>query len=553
MRSGEYFSDLGIPLSVRYLFAFDFGIPPKHYSNARYFIGHCFSTVAPTLHLKRSEASASVIKLGLTDTFRFNLDMIKNRVSRSLYRSLLKMARNFEESPASKILLYRTDLYNTNKSAAAKYYTSVLSGLFEKDSYLFQPKGGSKSLVEIVRTESRAANENIGSAERLDAGFAALRKLSSLWSIYNTQESDEDEDDELELDDEEYSTALDSNVSLAPALSSGVLLLAHPMLQGPLHRSVILLLEHNSKGTYGVVINHRTGHSIQSSVKNLPESIIETFGHSSVAFGGMVRRLTYLHDVPQVGGISIPTCQQPLYAGGEISKALTFVKEARAACVVASTNSRNSDTPSSLESHAYSEENDPTERFRFFVGCCLWEGGNLEKELASGYWIPVYSKPDVVLDLAMKPAVLLEREQCDVSDVGIASNGALIADVVNEIEVSVDETTVKDPRETTPERQQKRQQQKREALPTMDEETLDAGMTRSKLDKIAVEEGSSSRDSIVYDENQSDRDYFSEGGEEEYSVDVWKALLRSLGDPYAAMADLPPWVSAKDVESADWK
>ena len=477
--------------------------------------------------------------------------MIKNRVSRSLYRSLLKMARNFEESPASKILLYRTDLYNTNKSAAAKYYTSVLSDLFEKDSYLFQPRGDSKSLVEIVRAESRAANEKISSAERLDAGFAALRKLSSLWSIYNTQESDEDEDEDdvLELDDEELSTALDSDVSLAPALSSGVLLLAHPMLQGPLHRSVILLLEHNSKGTYGVVINHRTGHSIQSSVKNLPESIIETFGSSSVAFGGMVRRLTYLHDVPQVGGISIPTCQQPLYAGGEISKALLFVKEARAANVVASTDSKNSDAPSSSEGHEDSEENDPTERFRFFVGCCLWEGGNLEKELASGYWIPVHSKPDVVLNLAMKSAVLRERVHCDVRDVEIASDGSLTADVVTEIEVDIDDTKIKDPRGVVSERQL----QKREVLLAKEVETLDAGMTRSELDKIAVAEGSSSRDSVVNNENHSDRDYFSEGEEEEYSVDVWKALLRSLGDPYAAMADLPPWVSAKDVESADWK
>ena len=475
--------------------------------------------------------------------------MAKNRVARSLYRSLLKIARNFEETPACKVLLYRTDLYNTNKSAAAKYYTNVLSDLFEKDSYLYQPKGGSKSLVEIIRVESRTVSDKISNAERLDAGFAALRKLSSLWSIYNTQESD-DEGDSNNPGDEEHFSALESEVSLAPALSSGVLLLAHPMLQGPLHRSVILLLEHNSKGSYGVVINHRTGHSIRSSVKNLPENILETFGHRSVAFGGMVRRLTYLHDVPQVGGISIPTCKQPLYAGGEILKALTFVKEARAAAIATSASNADSDNVSSSDCYEDSLENDPTERFTFFVGCCLWEGGNLEKELASGYWIPTYSRPDIVLDLAMTPAVLPQTVQCAVGDVEIEIDSALTADVDAKKEASVEEMEIKvveDGREVPT---KENQEELGLIFIKEGEETVKTNMTQTERDKIST--SSSRRVSPIDMNSQSDREYYSDE-EEEYSVDVWKALLRSLGEPYAAMADLPPWVSAKDVESADWK
>ena len=157
--------------------------------------------------------------------------MIKNRVARSLYRSLLKTAKNFDETPACKALLYRTDLYNTNKSVAAKYYTVLLSQLFEKDSYLFQPKDGSVSLAELIRVESRAVTGLISTADRLDAGFAALRKLSSLWSIYNMQENDEEDEDDSS-DPMEPFTVLNSDVSLATNLSSGVLLLAHPMLQG---------------------------------------------------------------------------------------------------------------------------------------------------------------------------------------------------------------------------------------------------------------------------------------------------------------------------------
>ena len=498
--------------------------------------------------------------------------MAKNRVTRSLYRSLIKVARNFDSIPACKSLLYRTEIYHNHSSPAAKYYTNLLNRLFDKDSFLLKPKDDSISLVNLVREETRAIKDDVGTADRLDAGFAALRKLSSLWGIYSNRGEDEEEDDDDDdspspaLDELEAYSLLKSDVKLSTALASGVLLVAHPMLQGPLHRSVILLLEHNSKGSYGVVINHRTGLSVDSTVMNLPENILNVFGNNSVAFGGMVRRLTYLHDVPQVGGISIPTCKKPLFAGGEIAKALSFVKEARNAAKAASAaaTATNTATPVTSTGDAVTDdvirtspegsadgytatesliEVEPADRFRFFVGCCLWEGGNLEKELASGYWIPTHSEPDVVLELAMVTAVIPDSSDDSDSDMSedvvqgseaiVKKNKTVAKEAIESIMNSELSDSVKDAMRDV----EGKSQSNSAAQPSSQKVIKDGKDGKDGKDEVEEEE----------DEEEEEED------DERYSVDVWKALLRSLGEPYANMADIPSWVSAKEIESADWK
>lgn len=473
--------------------------------------------------------------------------MIKNRVTRSLYRSLIKIARNFDNAPAAKTLLYRTDLYNMNKSPAANYYTNILGKLFEKDSFLLKPKDDNISFVEMIREESRAINAEVSSSDRLDAGFAAMRKLASLWGIYNN--NDNEDDDELDSDEIAPDITLNSEVSLSSSLASGVLLLAHPMLQGPLHRSVILLLEHNSKGSYGVVINNMTGHTVKSSIKNLPENIINTFGYNPVAFGGMVRRLTYLHDVPQVGGISIPTCKRPLFAGGEVSKALAFVKEEKAkekAAAVAAINdplisASVDNTSGETDRDTVKTVNPAAERFRFFVGCCLWEGGNLEKELKSGYWIPTHSEPDTVLDLAMLTPSMTEDSEH--SDDDSAEDG--------EKRSGKQKRSRKDSMDTIVEEESSGLAEEESVVGATVTVTVPEGVVRGQE---AVATSAEEQDQLLgkmFEEGASGG--YNDSDDERYSVDVWKALLRTLGEPYADMADLPGWVSAKDVESADWK
>lgn len=122
----------------------------------------------------------------------------------------------------------------------------------------------------------------------------------------------------------------------------------------------------------------------------------------------------------------IPTCKQLMYAGGAIAKAISFVNRndsynkdnsANDVSVIKNnvfddliTESSNSSSSSSDSNNNNSESNEndsknscrsssdsnngidnridtnedtydlkPTERFKFIVGCCLWEAGELER------------------------------------------------------------------------------------------------------------------------------------------------------------------------------
>ena len=70
----------------------------------------------------------------------------------------------------------------------------------------------------------------------------------------------------------------------------------------------------------------------------------------------MVRRLQYLHDLNEVGGMEIPLCSSTFYAGGDVDKAVALVI----------------DKPQLIEN------------FHFYVGCCTWQPGQLEEEITQG-------------------------------------------------------------------------------------------------------------------------------------------------------------------------
>jgi hypothetical protein len=146
-----------------------------------------------------------------------------------------------------------------------------------------------------------------------------------------------------------------------------------------------------------LVINSGTDRPLREAVKNLPEDILRTFGGNPVAFGGMVRRLAYIHDVPVVGGLQIPLCKRPHYAGGQVDKAIAYLHTQPP--TTDSAPAASSTGSGSRTTHATSIED--VERFRFFAGCCLWDREELQRDVESGYWIPVLSEPDTVLTLAL--------------------------------------------------------------------------------------------------------------------------------------------------------
>ena len=125
-------------------------------------------------------------------------------------------------------------------------------------------------------------------------------------------------------------------------------------------------------------------------------------------YGGIVRRLQYLHNFPNCGGIPISNCSSnSLFVGGQINKVLSALEQ---------------DNPSTI----------PTmKNIKIFVGCCTWDVGKLDREYQAGYWIPVTSQLDECLNVDNTNdlwSILLNKLDTPYSD---------MADIPASIEASV--------------------------------------------------------------------------------------------------------------------
>lgn len=135
----------------------------------------------------------------------------------------------------------------------------------------------------------------------------------------------------------------------------GTLLLAEPFMESPeFKRSVILLAEHNDKGTMGFIINRKLNVSPSQAIDNFPEFDDELY------YGGPVNsdQLFYLHTKPELleGSLEITP---GIYMGGdyETLKNLIDIKKIT------------------------------SKDIRFYVGYSGWSAGQLKRELKDNSWI----------------------------------------------------------------------------------------------------------------------------------------------------------------------
>jgi len=140
-----------------------------------------------------------------------------------------------------------------------------------------------------------------------------------------------------------------------PKPQKGILLLAEPFMESPeFKRSVILLAEHNDKGTMGFIINRKLNVSPTQAIDNFPEF------DDNMYYGGPVNsdQLFYLHTKPDLleGSLEI---MPGIYMGGdyETLKNLIDIKKI---------------TPKDI---------------KFYVGYSGWSAGQLKKELKDNSWI----------------------------------------------------------------------------------------------------------------------------------------------------------------------
>jgi putative transcriptional regulator len=153
-----------------------------------------------------------------------------------------------------------------------------------------------------------------------------------------------------------------------PAIGKGVFLVASPQLQDPNFRqTVVLLCEHGSKGTVGIIVNRQTD-LLLSEV--LPDLTTLKGTSYRLFWGGPVQptAVLMLFRVVHPPGESRPV-MEGVFLGG------------------------NPDLLDRLIMHP-----EPTETFHAYAGYAGWGPGQLEAEMASGAWATVKADSKTVFD-----------------------------------------------------------------------------------------------------------------------------------------------------------
>ncbi len=155
---------------------------------------------------------------------------------------------------------------------------------------------------------------------------------------------------------------------LKPA--AGRLLIAEPFLHDDyFRRSVVLIADHNEKGTVGFILNKPLEVTVQQAAPEFPKSDQLAF------FGGPVQRdqLFFIHTLGEKLDDSFPI-------GNGLNWLGDFDKVKR----------------------LFGRNEISEDQIRFFIGCASWEPGQLEKELESKSWF--VSKPDHDIIFNVDPA-----------------------------------------------------------------------------------------------------------------------------------------------------
>src|SRR5690554_2464694 len=140
----------------------------------------------------------------------------------------------------------------------------------------------------------------------------------------------------------------------------GKLLISDPssLVDSVFGRSVILLAEHNPKGSVGFILNKPLNITLQDIVPD----VLSNF---RIYNGGPVEQdnLYFIHTVPELIPDSIKI-SEGIYWGGDFDTILDLLKEDR------------------LKKH----------QIRFFLGYSGWESNQLEQELELSSWVVTQNK-----------------------------------------------------------------------------------------------------------------------------------------------------------------
>ncbi len=148
------------------------------------------------------------------------------------------------------------------------------------------------------------------------------------------------------------------------ALAPGVLLIADPFLKDPnFSRTVVLLCEHQEKGSFGFVLNKLFDQHLDELI---PEVVITKI---PIYVGGPVQMDTihFVHQQPEVitGGLEI---SPGVYWGGHFDNVVANINQGRI----------------------------DLDKIKFFIGYSGWSSGQLDEEMKEKSWIVTPALPTLV-------------------------------------------------------------------------------------------------------------------------------------------------------------
>jgi putative transcriptional regulator len=165
-------------------------------------------------------------------------------------------------------------------------------------------------------------------------------------------------------------------VGIAPGL-----LLSMPQLVDPnFHRAVVLMVEHNDEGSFGLILNKQSDMSVAELLEAL-ELEWKGSDDAKVGSGGPV--------MPTTGWV----LHTPSAAIGDGAATLAEGLE-RAGTVSITSDVDLSTSPAKLRLIA----DTPPERIRFLLGYAGWGPGQLAAEMASGSWLHAEVDAALVFD-----------------------------------------------------------------------------------------------------------------------------------------------------------
>ena len=138
-------------------------------------------------------------------------------------------------------------------------------------------------------------------------------------------------------------------------VGKGKILISEPFaLDTYFHRSVVLLTEHNEKGSFGFILNKPVNIPVNEILKDFPEA------NFNVAIGGPVNKnsVHYIHTLGDKIPNSINICEN-VFWGGDFDILKQLVKQG------------------AIKEH----------QLRFFIGYSGWEAKQLDDEISKNYWI----------------------------------------------------------------------------------------------------------------------------------------------------------------------